>query len=79
MNDTVQIALISGLTTAAPLVIAQLVNLSVSLRNGKKADDIKKATDGMKDALVAAALKEGHAQGVKDEQREAADSRPGEF
>ena len=79
MNDTVQIALISGLTTAAPLVIAQLVNLSVSLRKGKKADDIKKATDGMKDALVAAALKEGHAQGVKDEQREAADSRPGEF
>ena len=79
MNDTVQIALISGLTTAAPLVIAQLVNLSVSLRNGKKADDIKKATDGMKDALVAAALKEGHAQGVKDEKKEAADSRPGEF
>ena len=79
MNDIVQVAIITGLSTAAPIMAGQVINLVVSLRNGRKADEIKVATDGMKDALVAAALKEGHAQGVKDEQREATNSRPGEF
>ena len=79
MNDAVEIALITGLTTGLPLLATQIVNLILAVRNGRKADEIKVATDGMKDALVAAALKEGHAQGVKDEQREATNSRPGEF
>jgi molybdenum cofactor biosynthesis enzyme MoaA len=79
MNDAVEIALITGLTTGVPLLAAQVVNLIVSLRNNRKITEIKVATDGMKDELVKAALKEGHAQGVKDEKIAAhnGDTHPG--
>ena len=86
MNDIVQVALISGVTTALPLLATQAVNLIVSLRNSRKITEIKKATDGMKDELVKVtrsnALKEGHAQGVIDEKTHAAtngNTVPGEF
>jgi len=71
MNDIVQVALISGITTAVPLLATQAVNLVVSLRNNRKIDQIKQQTDGLTKALVQTtrsdALQEGHAQGVKDE------------
>jgi glyceraldehyde-3-phosphate dehydrogenase/erythrose-4-phosphate dehydrogenase len=71
MSDAVIVALITGMATAVPLLAVQFVNLIVSLHNGRKVDDIKAATDGMKDALVKVtrsdALQEGHTAGVADQ------------
>jgi short-subunit dehydrogenase len=83
MNDIVQVALISGITTALPLLATQGVNLIVSLRNNRKIDQLKEQTDGLTKALVQTtrsdALQEGHAQGVKDEKKDAANSKPGDL
>jgi len=80
MNDVVEIALITGLTTGVPLLAAQIVNLIVSLRNSGKITEIKKQTDGLTKTLVQTtrhdALQEGHAQGIKDAEVNGT-SRPG--
>jgi hypothetical protein len=71
MNEVVQVAIVTGLTTAVPLLATQAVQLIVSLRNTRKINEIKQQTDGLTTALVnvtrSDALQEGHAQGVKDE------------
>lgn len=55
---------------ALPPTLAALGTLIVSLRNSKKTDEIKEATNGMKDALVQSAHREGKAEGVKEEKAE---------
>lgn len=57
-----------------PATIAAITALIVVLRSSSKVakveanvEKIEKATNSMKDALVASALVEGHAEGVKDE------------
>lgn len=54
--------------------VGSVVTVVLGVRNGKKSDknaegiaQVHQATNGMKDALVAGALKEGHADGVADE------------
>ena len=63
MSDPIILALIAGI----PPTLASLSALIISLRNGKKVDEVHKATNSMKDALVKAALIEGHAAGVAEE------------
>ncbi len=48
LSDNVILALI----TAIPATIASLATLIVSMRNGRKADQVISATDGLKDELV---------------------------
>lgn len=72
LSDPVLVALI----TAVPATVAAFV----SLYNAVKIKEIKTATDGMKDALVAStradALQEGHTKGVKDQKvQQAKDDR----
>lgn len=64
MSDLVIVALI----TAVPPTIASVAALIVSIMNGRKVEAVHKATNSMKDALVAAAKLEGHAAGVAEEQ-----------
>lgn len=63
MTDPVLIALIA----AVPPTLASVAALIVSIVTMRKTEKVHIATNSMKDALVAAALKEGHAAGVKDE------------
>ena len=60
MSDAVQIAIITGLTSAIPsLVVAWL--------NNRKITGVHAEMNGMKKALVESARVEGHAKGVADE------------
>ena len=67
MSDIVLVALITGLCSGIPAMLG----VYVSLRNGRKADEIraatheiKVATDGMQDALVKATKGEATAHGL---------------
>ena len=62
MSDAVILAIIAGV----PATIAALGALIVSILTFRKTEVIHKATNSMKDALVAAATKEGHAAGVAE-------------
>lgn len=67
-----------AIVAAAASTVASLITLLVSIVNNRKIDTVQKATNGMKDALVAAAEREGHAEGVRDEKiKEAAQSTKG--
>lgn len=63
MTDAVQIAIIASI---GPTIIGVL-NALQARRIGVNVQTVKKATDGMKDALVAATAQASHAEGVKDE------------
>ncbi len=63
MSDPVIVSLIASI----PPTLAAVAALIVSMRNGRKVEEVHKATNSMKDALVAAALIQGHAEGVKEE------------
>ncbi len=63
MSDTVLLALIAGF----PATIASISALIVVLKTRRQVEEVHKATNSMKDALVAAALVTGHAAGVKEE------------
>ncbi len=54
-----------------PATIAAVAALIVSLGTSVKVDEVHKATNSMKDALVAAALLAGRAQGVEEEKSRA--------
>jgi hypothetical protein len=47
--------------------LAALVAAAASLRNGRKIDEVHKATNSMKDELVLTTKKEAYAAGQKDE------------
>lgn len=67
ISDAVLIALIAGV----PPTLTAAGALVVSMHTQEKVEEVHKATNSMKDALVAStrseALMEGHAEGVKDE------------
>lgn len=63
-SDALTIAIIAAL----PGTLAGIASLVASLRNASKIEQVRAATDGMKDALVAAAKDEGALQEKKDEQ-----------
>lgn len=63
MSDPVLLALISSV----PVTIASVATLIVALRQAKKLEEVRHATNSLTDRLVAAALIEGHAGGVREE------------
>ncbi len=63
MSDNVLIAILAAL----PATIASVGALIVTIRTSGKVEAVHIATNSMKDALVAAALIEGHGKGVADE------------
>lgn len=65
MSDQLLVAMIGAL----PATIASVAALLVSMRNGRKVEEVRKATNHMKDELVAITDKEAHARGVKDERK----------
>lgn len=71
MNVDSNAVIIAAAIGAVSQIVIALATLYTSIRNGRKADQIKEATDGMKDELVKVtrsdALQEGHTAGVKDE------------
>jgi hypothetical protein len=69
MKDTITVALIASI---GPSLVA-LINLLGQRRIGSHVAAIKKATDGMHDALVASTALASHAEGVKDEKVRVAD------
>jgi len=60
--------IITTFIATLPATIAAVAALIVSIRNGSKVEEVRHATNSMKDQLVAAALREGtsagHAAGV---------------
>lgn len=86
MSDAVQIALITALATAIPIMFQHwLSQRALRQQLGQVKDDVKeieKATNSMKDALIQttkeASLLAGHAQGVKDEKIFQADKAIGD-
>lgn len=84
MSDAVQIALITSITTALPILLGMWI---AHLKQSVKIDKVVTEFNGMKDALVKGAEREGlakgklegHADGVKDQkvaQAEKGDSGP---
>lgn len=63
MADNLLIAIISVL----PATIASIASLIIAFKNTGKIEEVHKATNSMKDALVAAALIEGKNLGVAEE------------
>ncbi len=63
MSDLVLVALIM----AIPPTLASLASVVMAWKTGKKVEEVHKATNGMKDALIASATREGHAAGVLSE------------
>ncbi len=63
MSDAVEIAII---TSIGPTLVG-LVGCYISYLNRGKIDRVEKATNGMKQELVAAAKREGHSEGRKAE------------
>lgn len=72
LSDTVLVAAISAVVA----VVTQVVALIVALRTSKKVDNVAKATNGMKDALVEASRGEaaalGRRQGIEAERERGA-------
>lgn len=64
MSDEVIIALISGAVTC----VASSTAAIVSLFSHGKITKVEHATNSMKDALIAGALVEGKAAGIKEQQ-----------
>lgn len=68
MSEAVLIALIAAVV---PTLLATAATFVISLRNSRKLDEVKNATNGMKDALVEAtrieAIAIGKAEGVEKE------------
>ena len=60
MSDIVQVALITGISSAVP-------SLFVAWLNYRKINGVHSEMNGMKKALVEGAMREGHTQGMKDE------------
>jgi hypothetical protein len=56
--------------------IAALVAALASLRNGRKIDEVHKATNSMKDELVAVTQKEAFAAGQKSEKAKSEQNSP---
>ncbi len=54
-----------------PATIASVAALIVAIGTSAKVEEVHKATNSMKDALVAAALLAGKAQGVEEEKQRA--------
>lgn len=65
MPSWTELALLLGVGVNA---IAVVGGLFVSIRNSRGIEGIRKATDGMKDELVAEVRSSAHAKGVKQEQ-----------
>lgn len=59
LTETAAVAAIA----AVPGTIAALATLIVSLRNGRKVEEVHRATNSMKDALVLLTEIEAHARG----------------
>lgn len=55
------------LTAQIPLLVAAIVNYLKQQQNAKNIEKIEKATNSMKDALVAGAGREGFDAGVKSQ------------
>lgn len=72
MSDAVQIALITSITTALPILLGMWI---AHIKQAVKIDKVVTEFNGMKDALVKGAEREGlakgkiegHADGVKDQ------------
>lgn len=60
-------AVLIAFIAVLPMTIASVATLFTAMNTSKKVEEVHKATNSMKDALVAAALVAGHAQGVLDE------------
>lgn len=74
MSDAAWQALWSNLpATIAALAafVTSIAGVVISIRNARKVEEIHKSTNSMKDALVEAAAREGHAAGVREEQERA--------
>jgi hypothetical protein len=65
-----------ALATGIPTALAALASLVVGVLNSRQILKVEHATNSMKDALIAAALIEGHAAGVKDEKERALPTSP---
>lgn len=63
LTEPVQIALIASATST----VASIITLIVTIITNRKVEQVHVATNSMKDALVASAKIEGHAEGVRDE------------
>lgn len=61
LSDTALLAIVA----AVPPTLLALATLVVSLRNSKKVEEVHKATNSMKDALVLTTEKEALARGIK--------------
>ncbi len=71
MSDPVLIAIVVSI----PGTIASIATLFVAMINGRKVEEVHKATNSMKDALVAAALAEGKMLGIASEKLRQEDRR----
>ena len=64
------VAELSGLLTAIGVLltaVATVINIGVSLRNGRKIKEVHDATNGMKTELVKEVREASFARGVKSE------------
>jgi hypothetical protein len=67
MSDPVLIAIITGAASAIPALI-------VGLLTNRKIEEVRHATNSMKDELVRGALIEGHVAGVSDQKLKEAEA-----
>lgn len=58
-------ATLATIITTIPVTLASIASLIIAIRNDKKVEAIHKATNSMKDALVASTDKEAFARGLK--------------
>jgi len=68
MTDAVLVALV----TSIPPTTVALVSLVVGIRATRKIENVHRATNSMKDALVALTDKEAHARGLAEGRSERA-------
>lgn len=72
MDPTAQIIIAVGTACASIIgALAALIGTLVSLHNGRKLTEVRTATNGMKDQLVAEVRQSAHAQGKLDGKLEA--------
>lgn len=86
MSDAALVAIITGIASAVPPTILALAAWKAAKATGLKVDaqgveveKIHKATNSMKDQLVAAVKLSSHAEGMQDEKNranEASSARP---
>lgn len=64
-------SIINSFIAALPATLGAIGALILSIRNGRKIEEVHKATNGMSERLTAVtrsdALQEGHSAGVADE------------